>query len=416
MSRSDDSKAIMRVLRRPRDEAQLTQLLAAVAADDDEVAAALARALVNAARKDSAEQVAELGGLPPALRCRAEATLHAPLSGDRHGRVDLRFDDDASDFTLLAELKLHSAYGHDQVARYQRALRDLPAGRRGALIAVTRNVPGVGEPEPGTPQWLGSVRWTDIYEQLRDLPIENEQLRLQWQMLLDVVKQQGDFGVKELNRQDIEGWAAYVQTRETLERLIDDLAPTALEHLHGLLAKRDAWADTPQEDTARLLTRGKEKKVPYPTQRTVQARFAVPASGGQERLRIQFLGGFEQPYFTVEARRYGAPALLAGDDAEAEKFTTAVKTLTSPQQEFVTDRRTYVAHVHTPERWLYDLGDQTTGEALLNLITTDLKTLVESGILDRDSGFDADIGRAPAADEEPVDETVGRERDDAAAG
>lgn len=394
----------MRVLRRPRDEAQLTRLLAAVAGDDEEVASKLAQSLVSAAPEENAAQVAALGAVPSRLGCRAEETLRA-LAGGRHGRVDLRFDDDASDFTLLAELKLHSAYGHDQVGRYHRALQELPTDRNAALIAVTRNVPGIGEPGPAAERWLGSVRWTEIYAQLLELPIKDDGLRSQWRMLLHIISEQGDFGVEELNRTDVEGWAAYVRTREALGRLIDDLAPKALEYLRELLSPRDAWAGASAEEVARLFTRGYEKKVPHLTQTTVQARFAIPAGLDQERLRIQFLGGFEQPYFTVEARRYGAPALLAGDDAEAQKFTTAVKALTSPRQGFVTDKRTYVAHVHDPRRWLYDLGDNTTGEALLDIIKADLRTLVESGILDPGSGFDADVGRTPAADEEGVDES-----------
>jgi hypothetical protein len=391
----------MRVLRRPRDEAQLTRLLAAVAGDDEEVASKLAQALVGAAPEENAAQVAALGAAPSRVRCRAEETLRA-LAGGRHGRVDLRFDDDASDFTLLAELKLHSSYGHDQVERYGRALRELPADRNAALIAVTRNVPGIGEPGSMTEQWLGSVRWTDIYDQLIELPIKNDHLRSQWRILLDIISEQGDFGVEDLNRTDVEGWAAYVRTRETLGRLIDDLAPKALEHLQDLLGAREAWAGALADEAARLLTRGHEKKVPHLKQTTVQARFAIPADGDQERLRIQFLGGFDQPYFTVEARRYGAPALLAGDGAGAKKFATAVKALTSPQQGFVTDKRTYVAHVHGPEQWLYDLGDKTTGEALLGIIEADLRTLVESGIFDPASGFDADAGRTPADDDEAV--------------
>lgn len=404
MPEADSSKAIMRVLRRPRDEAQLTQLLAAVAGDDEEVASKLAQALVSAAPEENAAQVAALGAVPSRLGCSAEETLRA-LAGGRHGRVDLRFDDDAGDFTLLAELKLHSAYGSDQVERYRRALRELPADRTAALIAVTRNVSGIGEPGPATEQWLGSVRWTKIYDQLLELPIKDDLLRSQWRMLLEIISEQGDFGVEELNRTNVEGWAAYVRTREALGRLIDDLAPKALEHLQELLSARDAWAGASAEKVARLVTRGHEKKVPHLTQTTVQARFAIPGGGDQERLRIQFLGGFEQPYFTVEARRYGAPALLAGCDAEAQKFATAVKALTSPQQGFVTDKRTYVAHLHEPELWLYDLGEKTTGEALLGIIEADLTTLVKSGILDPASGFDADVGKTPADDEEAVEES-----------
>jgi hypothetical protein len=403
MQQEERPTAIFRVLRRPRDEAQLTQLLAAVAGADDDVGGALARAFVSATSEAHASEREALGNIPERLRCRPEAALRSP-SGDHHGRVDLRFDDEAREFTLLAELKLHSGYGDRQVERYQDALADLPTGRRAALIAVTRNVPGAGEPPPGTPQWLGSVRWTDVFDALWALPIKDDELRAQWRSLLSVIDEQGDFGVKSLSREEVEGWAAYVKTREKLERLIDDVAPPALEHLRGLLAAREAWSDTAPEATAELYRRGKEQKVPYPTQKTVQARFIIPPTDRHERLRIQFLGGLDEPYFTVEARRYGAPSLLAGKADGSEKFVDAVRSLTRAEPGFDTDERTYVAKVRPAHEWLTGAEGMSIGDALLDHIKTDLETLVESGILDPDSGFDADVGRTAEDDEKPTDE------------
>jgi hypothetical protein len=400
---SEDSTAILRVLRRTRDEAQLTQLLAAVAGDDEHVAGKLAGLLVQATRDAYVEQRRALGEVPERLRCRPEATLRALAEKKDHGRIDLRFDDAARDFTLLAELKLHSPYGDDQVDRYKAALDDLPLDRRSGLVAVTRNVPGVGEPKPGTRGWLGSLRWTDIYDGLLALPIRDAELRSQWRLLLGVIDEQGDFGVKELSREEIEAWAAYVATREKLERLIEDLAPKGLEHLQGRLAARAAWADTPAERTASLHTRGREQKVPYPTQTTVQARIKVPAEG-DERVRIQFLGGFDQPYFTVEARRNGAPALLAGKAEGHQKFSAAVRWLTNSERGFNTDERHYISHVHPPGDWLDIPDDRAIGDALLECISADLDTLVESGILDPDSGFAADRGGTDEGDDQPEDE------------
>lgn len=83
--------------------------------------------------------------------------------------------------------------------------------------------------------------------------------------------------MKGLDRQEVEAWAGYVRTREKLERLIEDLAPKTLDELQRLLSERDAWAGIPREQTARLYRRGKEKKIAYPTQKTVQARFLVRA-------------------------------------------------------------------------------------------------------------------------------------------
>lgn len=397
------STAILRVLRSGRDEAQLTQVIAAVASDDDEVAGELARLLVRATPEENGKQREALGPVPSTLRCRPEATLRSS-AGQRHGRVDLRFDDETREFTLLAELKLHSGYGEEQIQRYQSALNELPTGRRSGLLAVTRNVPGAGEPAADTPHWLGSLRWTEIYDGLLNLPIKDKELRSQWRLLLSVIEEEEDFGVKELELKELEGWAAYLRTREKLERLIEDVAPKALEHLRELLVERDAWAGTPKEGTADLLKRGNENKVPYPTQTTVQARFFVPAAGGHERVRIQFLGGFDKPYFTIEARRYGASTLLARKADGHEKFGQAVNWLTKPPRDFVTDERHYVSHVRSLDRGLDGHGNKTIGEALLDLIKEDLDALVQSGILDPDSGFPVDIGPADETDEKPVDE------------
>lgn len=207
--------------------------------------------------------------------------------------------------------------------------------------------------------------------------------------------------MKELHRAEVEGWSAYVRTRRKLGGLIEGLAPKALEQVQALLVGREAWNGQSGEQVAELRTRGKERKVRLPTQTTVQARFNIPSAEGHERLRIQFLGGFDVPCFTVEARRNGAAALLAGCLPGSEKFTTAVKTLTR-EHGFKSNERSHVAAVHGPDEWLDSDGERTVGERLLDLIEQDLTLLVDSGILDPDSGFDADHGR-DVDDEEPLD-------------
>lgn len=399
----DSSTALLRVLRRTRDETQLTQLLAAIASDDD-VAAELARMFVAAAPNEAQREA--LGEVPSVLHCRQEASLKS-ATGDGLGRVDLRFDDDVGEFTLLVELKLHSAYGTDQVERYREALRGLPRDRRAALLSVTRNIPGVGEPPADTEKWLGSLRWTDIYSPLRELNIKNKDLAQQWRLLLGLIYEQGDFGVTELDRAEVEGWSAYARTREKLERLIEDLAPKALEELQGLLAHRDVWREMAPEGIATLQTRGQVRKVAFPTKTTVQTRFSIPAAEGHERLRIQFLGGYDTPAFSVEARRSGAAELLSGQanllpsQAGAEKFANALRSLR--EDGFKTDERSYVARTHGANEWLYGSDAGTTvGERLLELISRDLYLLAHSGILDPDSGFAADRGQV-VEEEQPVD-------------
>lgn len=394
-----DSSAVLAALRRPGDEAQLTQVLAAVAATGGELAAAVSRVLLASAPDTPAKR--KLGEVPPELICRPEASL-ASLEGNSHGRVDLRFDSPERDFTLFVELKLHSPYGHDQVGRYRRALSELPQdGRRTGLLAVTRNLPGAGEPHPCGRGWLGSVRWTQVLPGLYNLAVQPAELASQWRLFLDLVCDQGDFGMTQLDQAQVYGWATYVDTRGQLEQLIEDLAGPSLDHLCATLAERDAWERVDREDIATLYTRGKEQKVAYPTQTTVHARFLIPADQGHERLRIQFLGGYDRPFFTVEARRSGSARLLAGHAEGHQKFIEAANMLKHRDVRFDTNERLYWARVHGPQEWLET--DTPVAEALLDLVRDDITALADSGILDPDSGFEADIAR-PAPPEPPSED------------
>lgn len=393
------SAAILRALRRPGDEAQWTQVIAALASHDARFAGALAKVLVAAAPNGHASKLAPV---PERLLCRAEDTLQALFQSDSHGRVDLRFQSPEGDFVLLVELKLHSGYGHDQVDRYLAAIAELPPESRRGLVAITRNVPGVGEPPGNTEAWLGSIRWADILGELRDLPIENADLARQWQLILDLIEEQGDFGMTMLDRDDLYGWAHYRKTRDHLSALIDDLAPHALQVAQDRLAPRPAWSGREPSEIASLATRGGEGKIHHPTQETVHARLEVPGHEGVERLRIQFLGGFDDPLFTVEARRPGTAALLAGMAPGHERFTQAAQVLLrAPGNPFRTDEKLYWARVHEPGEWLSEDGSIEPGK-LRGLVESGISELADSGILDPDAGFEADQEPRRANDDEEL--------------
>lgn len=388
-----DGDALLRGLRRTGDEAQFTQVIANVAAAEPVFAGALARVLVNAAPPNNAELKAE--DVPAELYCRAEETVRT--AGDvRKGRVDLLFHTGEFDFRLFVELKLASPYGENQVGRYLDALADM-SGRRG-LLAVTTNLPAVGEPAAGDPHWLGSLRWRRVLPGLRRLAdLLSEPLGGQWRQLLYLMESDGDFGMRA-DKIDITGWARYVHTREALGQLIEELAAHAVEQLRSELSVRPAWARYSRDAIVDHVYRGAEKKTSYPTQRTVEARLRLPASGPVDRPRvvIQFLGGFQDPYFTVEARRPAFMKLEADSSSPAAaKFRAAVKLLDELQPHFAhdpRDRRGYYARVHGPHEWLADAGPNP--EELLALMRQDLTDLVASGILDPDSGFDEDLHAA----------------------
>jgi hypothetical protein len=196
--RVDDPAAVLRGLRRKGDETQFTQVLWAIAAAQPRFASALIKVMLDAARAGHPEKVARLEPVPAELECHAEIGL-----GEGLGRLDLRFDGEP-DFTLFVENKLFSGYGEEQVHRYLRALELLPEGRsRTALIAVTRDIPGYGEPPAATSGWLGSIRWATLLPRLRELPLP-EPLDDHWRLLLDLMYEEGDLGMTEPNTQAID--------------------------------------------------------------------------------------------------------------------------------------------------------------------------------------------------------------------
>ena len=190
---------ILRVLRRPGDEAQVTQLIAAFASDDPAFAGSLAKVIVAAVPyKD------RLGPVPDRLTCTPESNLFDAAATDL-GYVDLRFEDEAAEFTLLVELKLNSGYGWRQLERYRVALQDLPEGRS-ALLAVTSHFPRYGEDEVlNDPRWLGSVRWSNVYDELVKLQHADRTAGVLWPALLALIREQGDFGLMDFDPDDIRG-------------------------------------------------------------------------------------------------------------------------------------------------------------------------------------------------------------------
>ena len=112
----------------------------------------------------------------------------------RRDTVDLKFTSDGT--TLLVELKLEAGYGKRQIDRY---LQWKPPKGKGALVAITKHPPLYGEPPESTHNWLGSVRWGEIYGALGELPIANRDLRRQWKLFLEVLDHSGDVGVTKLD-------------------------------------------------------------------------------------------------------------------------------------------------------------------------------------------------------------------------
>ncbi len=288
-------RAIVRALRRPGDEARWTQVIAAVAGVDRRFAAEFAKVLIDAAPRTTV--AATVGEVPRELSCRAEQVL-VDARGKDLGRADLLFEDDRVEFCLMVELKLESGYGDRQLLRYTKALRNHGAARK-ALLAVTKVQPLVGEDDlADEPTWLGSVRWHRVFERLYALEPVDARTTAGWRAALDVLREQGDFGVMDLDADAIYGWAKYERAEQQLRYFLTEL----VHPIHEALC-RALGAGELNDALARPLMRGQSATQPIvPWRNRVHIKYAVPGTQPEERFRVQFHGRDGSPYFTVEAR------------------------------------------------------------------------------------------------------------------
>jgi hypothetical protein len=292
--------SLIRGLRFPRHEAQLTQVIGQVAMADRRFAADFVRVVLRAAAESErhARAVAYLLDVPDELDCIAEH--HLPGSdGDGRGLgfVDLAFEGEP-DFTLFVENKLDSGYGHDQVKRYLDALDHLPEHRRSGLVAVTRNYPSYGEDEAvGRERWLGSVRWRALLPGLRKLKPVNQHVTRQWRVLLDVLEEQGDLGVTEVKTELIEAWAHYIEGREHLADILGDLREHALDVLTRELKRKHRGAA--KQPVSEWKKGEREVVAVIRDQRSVWIGFSVPAGAPEPCVIAQFDNTFHTPLFTV---------------------------------------------------------------------------------------------------------------------
>ena len=167
-------EALLRALRRPRHEPQLTQALAALCCVDRVFAARFLELVLKDLGKDAR--------VPEAI----EVVAEEPVPGSR---FDLRFR--APGWDVIVELKIDADYGPEWLNRYLGWLRN---EEHSYVVAITRNVPyGEEEPDPAR-RWLGATRWRQLLPGLRSLPVQNDLLRQQWQLFLNVLEEEGSLG------------------------------------------------------------------------------------------------------------------------------------------------------------------------------------------------------------------------------
>jgi hypothetical protein len=353
---SDALLQVLATLRRAGDEAQWTQLIAASAAHDDAFAATLAEALIDAAPR--ADRVAAIKPVPARLNCRAERVVH-DASDVGQGRVDLIFT--GHDFALICELKLHSGYGDRQLERYLTALDALPE-RRKALIAATTLHPQHGEEAvAGRPEWLGSIRWADVYDRLAALTHADRGVANTWRAMLALMRRTGDFGPMDLHDDLILGWARRDDAEAALRGLLTNLTTPALEAIRSTAG------------SAELRWKGKTQHI-FSMKNRMFLHYAVPASANEARLRLQVIVFDGRPYFTVEAR-YEHPAEHVANDATLAEATAALQ-----NQGFRHGRDGtgwFWVRIAKPQDWL---AGPETAQRMLAIVEETLPVLQASGI------------------------------------
>lgn len=366
-----DATALLAALRRRNDEAQLTQILAAFAGSDPVFAGALAAVFVQHAPRT--EAIARLGPVPAQLACRPEQPLRDRL-GQNKGLVDLKFEDRASGFTLLVELKLGSEYGFEQLERYAQSLEALPRGRS-ALLAVTRLAPQVGESQvQAHPQWLGSVRWSRVFARLRGLTHGDPLMNLLWPQVLDFVRDQADFGPVNIDATALTAWARRDEGEQLVRLLLTSIAKPALATIRGIRGRG------PDDQTAAQLQMYGASTPIWTWKGRWHLRYAVPAAAGREhRLRLQILAREGRAMFTVEAR-YDHPAEALTSFPEADAIDSASRYLEGKHFEIGRDREGYYwAAVAQPEGWL---SADDPLDSMLQLVHDQVQDLHASGIFD----------------------------------
>ena len=288
------------------------------------------------------------------------------------GYVDLRFESPADEFTLFAELKLHSGYGDRQLERYLDALDELPEGNSG-LVAVTSHYPRYGEEAVGdNPKWLGSIRWSAVYDQMLDLEHCDQTANVIWPALLALIRQQGDFGLMDFDPEAVKGWSRWREGRGIVDELLEAIHGQALDIVLEELAGAQGVSVT--DDLAGYIV---EKRLVTRWAGSINLRLAVPVGNG-ERLRIQIAGDREVPVFTAEARHEDARPLFEQRDPGLLAATKRLRDEGFDEPGW--DYGTYWSRPHPPDEWLY----QGTGiqEALLHLVQSDVRALARSGIFE----------------------------------
>lgn len=358
---------LLKVLRKPGDEVQLTTAIAAIASTDRQFASDLLRAVLEEAPK-RAEAARLLEQLPEDLDCEAERPLPEMIDGWR-GRIDLEFTGDDG-FHVLVEAKIYALYSPGQLQGY------LDTSKCQGLVGLVRNRT-FEEAEPEDERWVGSVRWADVLEKWMLLEHADPVVTTAWRQLLEVAKEQGDFGLMEFNQGDVLAWNRYKQGRETLLALLNDIYIDVRDMIRREweAAYGDSLGDPASADTI-----GSRRTREWTTQ--LFMRFDLPNAPGAGRFQVQFAGGREELVFTAEGR-WGGDEQVLTEQQKADPGLVRISDLLrdrgfDEQGAYYGD---YWTRPHPASAWLKDTPANTRAE-LIKLAQADFKDLLESGLFE----------------------------------
>lgn len=363
---SFSATALLRGLRRPGFEPQLTQALASVFAADPALGADFVRhVLTGLEERELAKST------PQRLDCAAEEIVS-------EGRLDLRFR--GQDWDLILELKIHAGYGAGWFDRYVGALTD---ARHGYVVAITRDVPQYGEPPAGShPKWLGSIRWKSLLDGMRALEPADSDLRAQWPLFLDVLEQEGSMG---FTRPDPALFDAYAQTKlalDHMEEFVLALQTPLLQALRDALGGDESAASLYWK-SGRRLGRTRTGRISIP--------FRVPAAERSWRVRAGVISWTPPASFFVQPgpdqrwdRRAFSPEARAAVDALIGGGRFEGKWMAA----FLPFDENLISSTEFEERivgWAHERFAELVGSGLLSL---PIEALGDAGAPDGESGLE----------------------------
>lgn len=272
--------AILRGLRDPRSETELTRVLAAALSADPMLAAGFVKAVLRRSKRAADPR---WDALPDTFDCRPEVQI-------QEGRIDLEFTNLKTGWRVLVELKIDAGYGFEQIERYLRCLD--PLDDRQVLVSITRDIPKYGDPSlEGRSNWAGSLSWSSVLEDLRALPA-HPALTVQWNLLFDILQDEGSMGVTRVEPDLLEAWSKAAVARQHAVAFMDGLRAPLLAGLQEALASVLPHLAASDRAYATPTSNGRRPQV--------DVQFAIPR-GGDVRAAAQ-LWAWEDFRFAVSAR------------------------------------------------------------------------------------------------------------------